>query len=389
MPHFPKPFFKKARGVWYVEIDRKQINLGSDKDEAFRQYHQIMATPQSEATAPSDSMVAIIDAFLEWTQRNRAPDTYEWYRQRLQRFVDCYPDMLVSQVRPFHLEEWIDQYDLAKTTKRNYFRSVKRCLTWARQQGRIDSNPLDGLEIPGSERKEVYVTPEEFERFLTFAPSQCFRDLLIATYQTGCRPQESLRVVASYVDLKNARWVFPQQESKGKKSPRIIYLNDSVMEITTRLLSQNSSGELFRNNAGRPWTTEAVNCMFDRIRVRMGKVILKANNQEPSAAEVEKFSKTLAPSRRIKGVVRDKTPAEFREEAKRKLTKKMAASVAPRCSLYALRHSWATNALKRGVDSLTVALLMGHKDPSMLARVYQHLSHSPDHMREQAKRAAG
>ena len=27
MPHFPKPFFKKNCGVWYVEIDRKQINF--------------------------------------------------------------------------------------------------------------------------------------------------------------------------------------------------------------------------------------------------------------------------------------------------------------------------------------------------------------------------
>ena len=28
MPHFPKPFYKKARGLWYVQIDSKQINLG-------------------------------------------------------------------------------------------------------------------------------------------------------------------------------------------------------------------------------------------------------------------------------------------------------------------------------------------------------------------------
>ena len=44
MAHFPKPFFKKARGIWYVEINRKQVNLGPDKDEAFRQYHQLMGS---------------------------------------------------------------------------------------------------------------------------------------------------------------------------------------------------------------------------------------------------------------------------------------------------------------------------------------------------------
>ena len=30
MAHYPKPFFKKARGVWYVEINRRQVNLGPD-----------------------------------------------------------------------------------------------------------------------------------------------------------------------------------------------------------------------------------------------------------------------------------------------------------------------------------------------------------------------
>ncbi len=46
MPHFPKPFFKKNCQLWYVEIDRRQHNLGPYKDEAFHQYHQLMARPQ-------------------------------------------------------------------------------------------------------------------------------------------------------------------------------------------------------------------------------------------------------------------------------------------------------------------------------------------------------
>ena len=34
MAHFPKPFFKKARGLWYVEINRQQFNLGADREAA-------------------------------------------------------------------------------------------------------------------------------------------------------------------------------------------------------------------------------------------------------------------------------------------------------------------------------------------------------------------
>ena len=65
-------------------------------------------------------------------------------------------------------------------------------------------------------------------------------------------------------------------KSKGKKSPRIIYLNDASLEISNRLLDEHPVDELFRNAAGRAWATEAVNCVFDRIQIRMGKEALRA-----------------------------------------------------------------------------------------------------------------
>lgn len=100
MPHFPKPYFRKARKLWYVEINRKQINLGPDNDEAFRQYHQLMNQPRAQVVS-ADLLVDIIDAFLEWTHKNRAPDTYEWYRYRLQRYqhLSHSPEHMRDQAR--------------------------------------------------------------------------------------------------------------------------------------------------------------------------------------------------------------------------------------------------------------------------------------------------
>jgi hypothetical protein len=37
MPHYPKPFFRKSRQLWYVQIDGR-INLGPDCNAAFVQY---------------------------------------------------------------------------------------------------------------------------------------------------------------------------------------------------------------------------------------------------------------------------------------------------------------------------------------------------------------
>jgi len=148
-------------------------------------------------------------------------------------------------------------------------------------------------------------------------------------------------------------------------------------------------GPIFRNTNGKPWTTDAVNCGFLALQMRMGKEQMKRRGIVVSDKEIGDFIPSLRPTKRRRGETVNKTKVELRAEAKRKLTCRRAADLAPRYSLYAIRHSWATNALQKGIDALTVAILMGHQDPSTLAKVYQHLSLNPRHLLEQAKRAAG
>jgi len=45
--------------------------------------------------------------------------------------------------------------------------------------------------------------------------------------------------------------------------------------------------------------------------------------------------------------------------------------------------------LKAGVDAVTVAYLLGHRNPSMLSRVYDHVQQDPEHMAKAAARAKG
>lgn len=41
---------------------------------------------------------------------------------------------------------------------------------------------------------------------------------------------------------------------------------------------------------------------------------------------------------------------------------------------YDLRHAYATHSIERGADIKTVAEIMGHSDPSMILKTYQHVS---------------
>lgn len=388
MARKPKPWFWKARRAWYVTIDGKRRHLAEDKQSAHDVFHELMATPRKREIR-SDAVVCLIDAFLEWCQKHRAPDTYEWYRYRLQRFAETYPDLTIGRLRPFHVQEWLDGMDgLSSGSQRNHCRAIKRVTRWALQQGYVDQNPIAHLEQPRAGKREVVITQQQFDEILELVPNRSFRDLLITTWDTGCRPQESLRVEARHVDLANSRWIFPGREGKGG-IPRTVYLNDRAAEITRRLALSHPEGKIFRNSSGGPWTTDSVNCAFIRLQIKMGTNLIQRRGIEVEEGEVKRLVASLKRERSVRGVTVVKSEKELAREACRKLRNRLACERAPKLSLYALRHSWATHALERGLDALTVAVLMGHRDPSTLAKVYQHLVHNPKYLLEQARRAVG
>lgn len=388
MARTPKPWFRADRGVWCVTVSGVRHNLGPDKKAAFERFYALMRQPSRQKVS-ADSLPAIADAFLEWTQRNRARATYGWYLDILQPFVAAHADLPIDQLRPHHVEEWAAEIASNVNTRRNRMRAVKRCLRWAVRQGYLDRNPIECLDIPSPRPRNAYVGPDEFAQALALVQDAGFADLLRVTYQTGCRPQESLRVEARHVDLTQGRWVFPAHEAKVKSMPRVVYLTDEALAITAALIDAHPAGPLFRNVHGRPWNKSSVGCAFQRLQVRLGKEEMRRRGETIAEGDIAQCVRLLSPTRRSGGVRVCKTDAELRYEARRRLVDRRARELGPRYSLYVLRHSWATNALQNGVDALTVAILMGHKDPSTLARTYQHLSHNPEHLRSQAKRASG
>ena len=340
MAHYPKPFFRPLRGLWYVQIDGKQHNLGSDKTAAFSAYHALMQqrsvvheSPQNPISTTQQLVVVIVDEFLDWTEKNRAHDTFIWYKDRINSFCKTIDAaMTVADLKPHHVNKWVDsQTALAAGSRRNCITAIKRAMKWAEESGYIERSPLRYMKKPAGGRKEQVVTAAQYKVLLARTNDQEFKDLLTVTWETGCRPQESLRVEARHVDLNGGRWLFPASESKNKRTPRVVYLTPTALKITSQLAAKYPQGPIFRNVNGRPWTPYATNCRFKRAKKKVGVKV----------------------------------------------------------SLYALRHTWINRMLINGVDAFTVATLAGHSDPSMLAKHYAHLSQAPGYLAQQAARAAG
>lgn len=78
------------------------------------------------------------------------------------------------------------------------------------------------MRAPSGEKREDFHTVEEFSEILGAIKNDAFRDLVIVSWDTGCRPQESLRVEARHFNAETRTWIFPKSESKTKKQARVV-----------------------------------------------------------------------------------------------------------------------------------------------------------------------
>jgi integrase len=331
----PEPFWRSERSCWFVQIGDKQIRLSPDKDEAWRLWHEVMAKPPEPDRAftpgPDTQVIEILDAFLDWCQRHNAPRTYDWYRDFFRHFVTTLPAALkVTDLKAYHLTQAMDvRPEWSNNTRNNFVTAVKRAFNWALDEEMIERNPVGRAKKPAREAREMAVLPEEYAVIIEAIRDPNFRDLIEFNWETGARPQETRKIEARLFDAETSRIVFPPKEAKGKKYYRIIYLTARAREIIVRLAAIRPHGPLLINAEGGPWTKDAINCAFCRLRKKIGK----------------------------------------------------------KYHLGAFRKGYATEALKAGIDTVTVAHLLGHRDPSMVSRVYGQVQNDPAHMASAARRA--
>ncbi len=272
-----EPFWKTDRACWYVRQGSRQLRLSPDKDEAWRLWHEFMARPPEQRrvappAGPEARVVALLDAFLDWCLKHKAGRTYDWYRGYLESFARALPPGLtMAQVRPFHIQGWVDGNAGWKTGKRGAIIAVQRAFNWAVRMGLVGANPVRTLEKPKAGRREHVIAAGQFEAIMSLVRDPEFRDLPTACWETGCRPQEVLAVEATHVDEAEGCWAFAAEESKGKDRRRIVYLTDKALAITRRLMAAHPHGRLFLNTDGRPWSASALNCRFARLRLALGR----------------------------------------------------------------------------------------------------------------------
>jgi len=327
MPRPNKPWYRKSRKRWYVKIDGTCHNLGPNKREAMQKFHELMAEPRHRA--PTDSVVAILDAFVAWSYENRAPTTAKSYQLRCQSFADQFGDYRARELDARCVAEWLDQHpNWNASTRHAAITAVLRAFNWAVKNFGLRYNPIRGVEKPTPNIRTTVVTPEEFEAILTHVHDQPFRDLLIVSWDAGARPQETRILEARHIQLDKQRAVIPADEAKKGIQRAIYFPTERSLAIISRLVREYPGGFLFRNRLGNGWDGHAVCCRFKRLEKKIG--------------------------------------VRYRQ--------------------YDLRHTFITRKLLAGVDSHVVARLAGHQNTAMLDKVYSHVADDYKFMLREAKK---
>lgn len=257
--------------------------------------------------------------------------------------VRCYlqPGLGVVPLRDLRPQDIQDLYarlqarGLAAATVHQVHRVLRRALRMAVQWGLLARSPMDGVEAPPAGRPRVgYWLPEQVRAFLAAVRDHRWHSLYAVAACTGARQGELLGLRWEDVDLER----------------RTVSFRRSVQPV-----------------AGLGIVEEPVKTAAGARRVHLAPLAWEAL--------VEHRGRLLAEGRQPVGYVW--STASGRPISARNLVRHFR-QVAERLGLppirfHDLRHTAATLLLLEGVPDRVVAELLGHADPALTKRVYQHV----------------
>jgi integrase len=356
-----KVWYRKDVGWWMVTLGGEKVRLvKGPEDEHHRQLAEEKfvevrwlrrVAPQSAGARTAD----VVEAYLAWSRQNLSEDTHRVNCYYCQLFAEHCGTVPAREMKPFHVTNWVTAMTSPERVAKEKERRRKerdeglleaakqgaepkpwgassihngrtvafRVFSWAKKEGLLAENPLEGMERPKPPPRQRAMSDEEFAKMYAQAGGP-FRDFLLALRETGARPKEVRDLV--WAQVQEDRWVLVKHKTRRKVGkPRVIYLSATMRQMMARLKG-NGQAHVFLNTEGEPWSMNAVRLQVWRLKKALG------------------------------------------------LSEDVCA--------YLCRHGFGTRAILNGVNPAVVAELMGHASLDMVSKVYVHLADQHEHLRK-------
>lgn len=338
MPRPNKPWFREDRNSWYVTIRGERVNLGPDRDKAFTEFYRLMAggggpptwtearvkpesrPDQSKPSTPRKPFTAVIVEYLADLKTRGTPDTHRVAKSQLGIFAAVFKRKDVADITQADVRGAVEGHRAwNSTTRHNAYIRLTAVFNWAIARKLCSTNPVHGIpKPPALPRGASVLPPPGAAEKLIEAARPHLRDVLIALYDTGCRPSEVIKVTAAMFDPAARIWTLPVHKTVRKTGEaRRIHLIERLTARCRDLAQTYPTGPLFRNYIGSPYLTSFA----------IGRAVVKL---------------------------------------RRKL------GLPETVIAYSFRHLLATDLLVGGISDATVAAVLGHTNTRMVNRNYGH-----------------
>lgn len=216
---------------------------------------------------------ALVDTFLAWCGRHRAPATVKFYRQRLKQFRARFGERDFADLQPLEIDEYLHDAGQGQSgsTQRHNAVALQSLQGFAVKEKLLPAPIFGTLEKPRMGRRERVPTPEEIERLLEHAP-EAFRRLYRALCQSGARPGEFCRLkIEEHIDWQT-RLISINEHKTARKTgkPRLIPIGQKLEPILREAIGDRTEGFVFLTDRGRPWEPGHLSAMHRQLRDRAG-----------------------------------------------------------------------------------------------------------------------
>jgi integrase len=324
------PYFRSSKGTWYAWIAGRQRSLGvkgeENEDAAYKAWHHLCSeTPTNALDATNDDkttlrLADVLQRFLDDAKRRVGSETYRGYEKYLRPVIEKYGRLDAAETTPEDVSQWSDNPAWSSSYRHGFVGVVVTAFRWAVTKGVIANNPIVGVRKPpkASRGRRALISADEHETLVARADAD-FADFLRLLWSTGARPSEIAILRLDDVDFANAVAILSKHKTAHLGKERIVVLNADALDTLRRRsdFATQHKGLFFVSETGEALTAKGIGGRMRRTCERAGL---------------------------------------------------------RRCIAYGYRHTYATDALAKGVPETSVAALLGHTTTVMLHKHYSHLT---------------
>lgn len=233
----------QKHGAYYLVRANKWHRLASNLHDALVEYARLTAGPEKGAFG---KLIADVLADMKLTV---APSTFKNYTTCSRRVLEAFEEFTPQQVKPYHVARFLDD-NKATPSMANLLHSFlrgafKRAVRW----GVVEADPTRDIEQFKTEKRDRYITAEEYKRIRENATPTlaCLMDI---AYITGQRMGDCRHI--KYADISEAGVFVKQQKTKARI---LIAMTPDLAEVIAkaRTLHQSVKGlTLFHRRDGSP-----------------------------------------------------------------------------------------------------------------------------------------